>query len=157
MNWTAETYPSEATRADLSVSIGLTDRQLQMWFCHRRLKDKKEGASKNQLATTVARTGSHDSYTDELKGVKLGRDDGSGSRSRSGSDSSQFSDHKDIPLRRHPCELSPRSAKVHRVISCIEAQLGGQLREDGPIIGVDFDEIPPGADRTSIGTISVLC
>ena len=29
-------------RADLSLQLGLSDRQLQMWFCHRRLKDKKE-------------------------------------------------------------------------------------------------------------------
>ncbi|XP_017222566.1 homeobox-DDT domain protein RLT1 isoform X2 [Daucus carota subsp. sativus] len=150
--YAAETYPSEATRADLSVLLGLTDRQLQMWFCHRRLKDKKEGAAKNQLATPVARKGSFDSHTDELKVVELGRDNGSGSRSRSGSgsDSSQFSDPEDMPLR-WQYELSPQSAKVQRVISCIEAQLGGPLREDGPIIGVDFDEIPPGADRTSIG------
>ncbi|XP_035844262.1 homeobox-DDT domain protein RLT1 [Helianthus annuus] len=38
----AEMYPSEVTRAQLSESLGLTDRQLQMWFCHRRLKEKKE-------------------------------------------------------------------------------------------------------------------
>ncbi|KAJ0593042.1 putative transcription factor homeobox-WOX family [Helianthus annuus] len=38
----SEMYPSEVTRAQLSESLGLTDRQLQMWFCHRRLKEKKE-------------------------------------------------------------------------------------------------------------------
>lgn len=130
-----------------------------MWFCHRRLKDKKEGAAKNQLATPVARKGSFDSHMNDLKGVELGRDDGSGSRSRSGSgsDSSQFSDDEDIPSRRRQYELSPRSVMVQRVISCIEAQLGGPLREDGPIIGIDFDKIPPGANRTSIGKMSVLC
>lgn len=151
--YAAEMYPSEATRAELSVLLGLTDRQLQMWFCHRRLKDKKEGAAKNQLAIPVARKGSFDSHMDDLKGVELGRDYGSGSRSRSGSgsDSSQFSDEEDIPSRRRHYELSPRSVMVQRVISCIEAQLGGPLREDGPIIGVDFDKIPPGANRTSIG------
>lgn len=151
--YAAETYPSEATRAELSVLLGLTDRQLQMWFCHRRLKDKKEGDAKKQLETPVAKKGSVDSHTDELKGVELGRDDGSGSRSRSGSgsDSSQFSEHEDMPLRRRHYELSPRSVMVQRVIGCVEAQLGGPLREDGPILGVDFDEIPPGENRTSIG------
>ncbi|CAM8958847.1 unnamed protein product [Rhodiola kirilowii] len=39
--YAVETYPSEAVRADLSVKLGLSDRQLQMWFCHRRLKDRK--------------------------------------------------------------------------------------------------------------------
>ncbi|KAK6918035.1 Homeobox domain [Dillenia turbinata] len=40
--YAVETYPSEALRGNLSVKLGLTDRQLQMWFCHRRLKDQKE-------------------------------------------------------------------------------------------------------------------
>ena len=31
-----------AVREDLSLQLGLFDRQLQMWFCHRRHKDKKE-------------------------------------------------------------------------------------------------------------------
>ncbi|KAL0301644.1 UNVERIFIED_CONTAM: Homeobox-DDT domain protein RLT2 [Sesamum radiatum] len=43
-----ETYPSEALRAELSVKLGLTDRQLQMWFCHRRLKDRKPPPEKRQ-------------------------------------------------------------------------------------------------------------
>ncbi|XP_076884126.1 uncharacterized protein LOC143533151 [Bidens hawaiensis] len=44
--YASDMYPSEAVRAQLSESLGLTDRQLQMWFCHRRLKDKKEGTLK---------------------------------------------------------------------------------------------------------------
>nr|DAD39554.1 TPA_asm: hypothetical protein HUJ06_013877 [Nelumbo nucifera] len=32
---------SESLRAELSAKLGLTDRQLQMWFCQRRLKDRK--------------------------------------------------------------------------------------------------------------------
>ncbi|GAB4824907.1 hypothetical protein Ancab_007779 [Ancistrocladus abbreviatus] len=43
-----ETYPSESLRAELSVQLGLTDRQLQMWFCHRRLKDRKTPSVKRQ-------------------------------------------------------------------------------------------------------------
>ncbi|XP_057537451.1 homeobox-DDT domain protein RLT2 isoform X4 [Amaranthus tricolor] len=38
-------YPSEALRAELSAQLGLSDRQLQMWFCHRRLKDRKPQSS----------------------------------------------------------------------------------------------------------------
>ncbi|KAL5096749.1 hypothetical protein RYX36_001076 [Vicia faba] len=65
-----ETYLSEATRVELS------DRQLQMWFCHRRLKDKELPSKKLPP--------SPDSATDELRAVacveaKLGeplREDG---------------------------------------------------------------------------------
>ncbi|CAI9756564.1 unnamed protein product [Fraxinus pennsylvanica] len=35
-----ETYPPEELRAELSVKLGLSDRQLQMWFCHRRSADE---------------------------------------------------------------------------------------------------------------------
>lgn len=39
---TDDRYPSEIIRAELSALLNLTDKQLQMWFCHRRLKDRKE-------------------------------------------------------------------------------------------------------------------
>ncbi|KAH6791655.1 hypothetical protein C2S52_002132 [Perilla frutescens var. hirtella] len=34
-------YPSEGMKMDLAESIGLTEKQVSGWFCHRRLKDKK--------------------------------------------------------------------------------------------------------------------
>ncbi|KAE7998345.1 hypothetical protein FH972_002900 [Carpinus fangiana] len=43
-----EAYPSEALRAELSMKLGLSDWQLQMWFCHRRLKDRKGPQGKRQ-------------------------------------------------------------------------------------------------------------
>ncbi|XWS27588.1 hypothetical protein CRYUN_Cryun26dG0129200 [Craigia yunnanensis] len=43
-----EMYPSEATQAELSVQLSLSDRQLQMWFYHRRFKDRKATPLKRQ-------------------------------------------------------------------------------------------------------------
>lgn len=34
-------YPSEAMKSQLSEELGLTEKQVQGWFCHRRLKDKR--------------------------------------------------------------------------------------------------------------------
>ncbi|KAI3746515.1 hypothetical protein L6452_08949 [Arctium lappa] len=34
-------YPTEAMKLELAESIGLTEKQVSGWFCHRRLKDKK--------------------------------------------------------------------------------------------------------------------
>lgn len=34
-------YPSESLKIQLSESLGLTEKQVSGWFCHRRLKDKK--------------------------------------------------------------------------------------------------------------------
>lgn len=43
-------YPSEVMKTQLSIQLGLSEKQVQGWFCHRRLKDKrlmKEEASDN--------------------------------------------------------------------------------------------------------------
>ncbi|XP_073064800.1 uncharacterized protein [Primulina eburnea] len=34
-------YPSETMKIQLAESIGLTEKQVSGWFCHRRLKDKR--------------------------------------------------------------------------------------------------------------------
>ncbi|PIN13901.1 hypothetical protein CDL12_13472 [Handroanthus impetiginosus] len=34
-------YPTESMKMQLAESIGLTEKQVSGWFCHRRLKDKK--------------------------------------------------------------------------------------------------------------------
>ncbi|KAL7613215.1 hypothetical protein Lser_V15G05779 [Lactuca serriola] len=34
-------YPTEGMKQELADSIGLTEKQVSGWFCHRRLKDKK--------------------------------------------------------------------------------------------------------------------
>ncbi|XVF04864.1 hypothetical protein REPUB_Repub05bG0122000 [Reevesia pubescens] len=34
-------FPSDEMKAQLAVQIGLTEKQISSWFCHRRLKDKR--------------------------------------------------------------------------------------------------------------------
>jgi hypothetical protein len=38
-----------------------------------------------------------------------------------------------------------------RAIACVEDQLGEPLREHGPILGVEFDTLPPDAFGAPIG------
>ncbi|KAL1537842.1 homeobox-DDT domain protein RLT1-like [Salvia divinorum] len=148
-----ETYPSEATRAELSEKLSLTDRQLQMWFCHRRLKDKKESVGvvtmKPHTPGPVGRKGFIEPPREELMAAEPGSGhvsgSGSGSASASGSGSSQYNAGDGMPMAPTRYYESPRSIMERRVIACIEAQLGEPLREDGPILGVEFDELPPGA------------
>ncbi|KAJ4981059.1 hypothetical protein NE237_031896 [Protea cynaroides] len=151
-----ETYPSEDLRAELSVKLGLTDRQLQMWFCHRRLKDRKAPPAKRQRrdGPVVAE--------EEMMMVEPGNKPGSGS----GSGSSPFGHGEarkvvvartssppyppprvaaaDIPMMRRYYE-HPQSIMELRAISAVEAQLGEPLGEDGPILGMEFDPLPPDA------------
>lgn len=149
-----ETYPSEATRAELSEKLALTDRQLQMWFCHRRLKEKNTSGG-NEKKPRVGGTGSKRNFLEapkeDLMVVEAASDrvsesaSRSGSESGSGSESSRFDNGDDMPTQPLRYYESPRRAMERRVIACIEAQLGEPLREDGPILGVEFDVLPPGA------------
>lgn len=34
-------YPTEEMKSELAEQIGLTEKQISSWFCHRRLKDKR--------------------------------------------------------------------------------------------------------------------
>ncbi|XP_010529782.1 PREDICTED: uncharacterized protein LOC104806525 isoform X2 [Tarenaya hassleriana] len=46
-------YPSEEMKAQLAGEIGLTEKQVSGWFCHRRLKDKR--SLKDEGNATVGR------------------------------------------------------------------------------------------------------
>ncbi|KAL6134109.1 hypothetical protein ACLB2K_066342 [Fragaria x ananassa] len=109
-------YPSESVRAELSAKLDLSDRQLQMWFCHRRLKDRKQtpATGKRQRNDSLA----------EATGVV-----------------------SDEGLQQSIIEA--------RAVAFVEAQLGEPLREDGPILGLEFDSLPPDAFGSSIGVATV--
>ncbi|KAE9594966.1 hypothetical protein Lal_00041140 [Lupinus albus] len=139
-----ETYPSEETRVVLSEKLGLSDRQLQMWFCHRRLKDKKDSQQKKQRKTVVEATLPHSPIDD----IKLGHEPGNEYGSGSGSSSSPFTrpELRNVVPRGLPGHYeSPQTIMKLRAIACVEAQLGEPLREDGPSLGIDFDSLPPDA------------
>ncbi|KAI4999641.1 hypothetical protein ZWY2020_004230 [Hordeum vulgare] len=167
----AEQYPSEAMRAELSVKIGLSDRQLQMWFCHRRLKDRKPPAKRQRrdeegpatpvpvpppvlplqampLASTDLMMSAGSPYDEPLLPPTHSR------RGAGRSSAVPRISAPDIGRRYYeplPVMLPPPVAPMHfrqaelRVITSVESQLGEPLREDGPLLGVDFDPLPPGA------------
>lgn len=149
--YSIEMYPSEAIRVELSVKLGLTDRQLQMWFCHRRLKDKNNSSEKKSRKSAAA-VGMKEGIKDGLMAVA---DPGSDYGSGSGSGSSPYASRElqgmvprrdgDDSATGRRCYESPRTIMELRAIACVEAQLGEPLREDGPILGMEFDALPPDA------------
>lgn len=168
-----EAYPPEGIRAELSKQLGLTDRQLQMWFCHRRLKTKRDEAAQKRREMDLS--DSPPKY-ESIRVAEQGEHvSGSGSGYDSGS--SPFEPWKGVPkrvgvrpvmdglpLRRMPIKRSygellppPLSGLERRAITLVEDQLGEPLREDGPILGMEFDPLPPDAFGAEIGTSSVLC
>ncbi|XP_022764115.1 homeobox-DDT domain protein RLT2 isoform X2 [Durio zibethinus] len=146
-----EMYPSEATRAELSVQLGLSDRQLQMWFCHRRLKDRKGPSVKRQRKYSMSLAG------EEMGGAEAGNEHGSGGFSLLG---------HELDLRRAVPRTGmtvPRYYEVPRsivelelrAIAFVELQLGEPIRDDGPMLGMEFDPLPPGAFGAPIASTEV--
>ncbi|PKA49656.1 hypothetical protein AXF42_Ash004197 [Apostasia shenzhenica] len=157
-----ETYPSEALRAELSAKTGLSDRQLQMWFCHRRLKDRKytpaKRAKKEEEPLTLPQSGSEmmaavaGSSSAAPSSIPFAAGGGeprkavarvSPAASRFGAEFSVGKRYYEPPIL--PPQPPQLSVLELRVIASVEAQLGEPLREDGPILGVEFDPLPPGA------------
>lgn len=120
-----------------------------MWFCHRRLKDRKSStptkrqrkestpsaaeSSKQAAAVNAADLvagNEHNSFPHELDSRRTARGGGG------------------VTVVRRFNEPSPSEV---RAIGYVEAQLGERLREDGPILGMEFDPLPPGAFGTPIG------
>ncbi|CAN1230574.1 Homeobox-DDT domain protein RLT2 [Linum perenne] len=154
--YAAEAYPSEALRIELSAQLGLSDRQLQMWFCHRRLKDRK-GAQAQAAQPKEEMVAVSEVYREQLPA--------------STSRASPFG-HVMDPRRlvaRTPGVAVPRISgdlatmkryyepqhliEELRAIAFVEAQLGEPLREDGPILGMEFDSLPPDAFGAPIGEV----
>lgn len=161
-----ESYPSESLRAELSVKLGLTDRQLQMWFCHRRLKDRKPSAEKRQRKSAI--TSAVAEPSNEIvheKVVVSNADVAKDSRSSLALFGNMEKQQKRVAHKAGTAvpRISTESASVRRyyepplaiseqrAIKFVEAQLGEPLRDDGPILGMEFDPLPPGAFGAPIG------
>ncbi|KAG5226338.1 homeobox-DDT domain protein [Salix suchowensis] len=160
--YAADTYPSEAVRAELSVQLGLSDRQLQMWFCHRRLKDRKAPLAKRQHKESPSSAGMPGGVEMGV-GTEVGNEHGSGSASPFGlgMDSRRAVGRPtgvavprisvDVQAMKRYYEPQQSVAEL-RAIAFVKAQLGEPLREDGPILGMDFDPLPPDAFGAPIGS-----
>ncbi|KAG0458121.1 hypothetical protein HPP92_023278 [Vanilla planifolia] len=160
--YAVETYPSETLRADLSAKTGLSDRQLQMWFCHRRLKDRKyapvKRAKKEEGPLPPLPVSASEVV---IPPVSSSVGPGSAPFAASGGEPRKAMARVSPAISRIGAEISlgkryyeppilpPQPPQLSflelRIISSVEGQLGEPLREDGPILGVDFDPLPPGA------------
>ncbi|CAD5165547.1 unnamed protein product [Musa acuminata subsp. malaccensis] len=163
-----EAYPSETLRAELSVKTGLSDRQLQMWFCHRRLKDRKFPPTRRQrrdddsLPLTPpppVLPPPNDMLSSESGGVGLSSSPFSGglgssgesrrpvprAAARIGTDMSALGRRYYDPQGLLPAPPNQLTMGELRILASVEAQLGEPLRQDGPVLGVEFDPLPPGA------------
>ncbi|CAN1354825.1 Homeobox-DDT domain protein RLT2 [Linum perenne] len=162
-----EPYPSEAIRARISEQLGLTDRQLQMWFCHRRVKERK-GLSGNRQRKDSPLPSTAPSGEEMEAASEACRKQSPASASRSNSHGTDprprdFST-SEVAVPRTSADRSTmeryyepsRSVAEVRAMSLVEELLEEPLREDGPILGVEFDPLPPDAFAEPMRTTAIV-
>ncbi|KAF7833334.1 homeobox-DDT domain protein RLT1-like isoform X1 [Senna tora] len=205
-------YPTEEMKLELAEELGLTEKQVSGWFCHRRLKDKRllkdetcangrqdrssggiqeHGSGLGQDSCGSTKHGeyrhldpkeveSHGLYGHDFSAADMTyehrshyTENVSGMDTSSESSSSlqdQFSQGQD-PYNLEPSRyltpnrglppLNPKTAinmgykpsgylKVkgeieNAAITAVKKQLGKHYQEEGPLLGVEFDPVPPGA------------
>ncbi|XWS71264.1 hypothetical protein CRYUN_Cryun03dG0123400 [Craigia yunnanensis] len=103
-------FLSDEMKVRMAVQIGLTEKQISGWFCHRSLKDKRRD----------------DSYANGRQDHSSGviQDCGSG-------------------LRQDSCG-SVKGEIENPAITAVKRQLGRHYIEEGPLLGIEFDPLPPG-------------
>ncbi|XP_024520101.1 homeobox-DDT domain protein RLT1 isoform X3 [Selaginella moellendorffii] len=209
-------YPSEIVRSELSHQLNLTDRQVKMWFCHRRLKDRKGSTTTTTTTTTTSTEETRHKKNQQRIHPQYQLDHHHhllppppppapppppphhhhpGLSLDFGSPMQQQQPMRVLPIATaaphnfldmmHPEErafhmrqLAKRDLEtnggrgsayrrlgLHNVspldcrlsvspevaaIRLVEEQLGEPMREDGPILGYEFDPLPPGAFDTPI-------
>ena len=212
--YTEHKYPTEELKTEIAEVLGLTEKQVSGWFCHRRLKDKrllKEEANANgrqdrssgviqdrgsglgQDSCGSSKHGdykyldpkeveSHGIYNRELSVADMtygrrnhfsenasGMDDTSSESSsflqdrlyHQGQDPYETEPSRYLAPSRALPPLNPKGAnnmgykpsgylKVkgdieHAAITAVKKQLGRNYQEDGPLLGIEFDPLPPGA------------
>lgn len=213
-SFTEHKYPTEEMKLELAEELGLTEKQISGWFCHRRLKDKRllkdetfangrqdhlngvipdRGSGFGQDSCGSTKNGEYrhlDPKEVESRGL-LGHDlfvadmayerrshytddvsemDNTSSESSSSLQDQLFSQGQGpynlepsrylTPNRALP-PLNPKAAinlgykpsgylKVkgeieNAAIIAVKKQLGRHYKEEGPLLGVEFDQLPPGA------------
>ncbi|XP_028803973.1 uncharacterized protein LOC114759039 isoform X1 [Neltuma alba] len=207
-------YPTEEMKLELAEEVGLTEKQVSGWFCHRRLKDKRllkdeafangrpdissgviqdhgSGLGQDSCGSTKHCDYRHlDPKEVESRGLYGGHDilvsdmayerrnhysENVGAMDETSSESSSSLQEKDsydaepsgyltpdgalptkIPkaatnMRYKPSGYLKVKGEIENpVITSVKKQLGRNYREDGPLLGIEFDPLPPGAFECKI-------
>ncbi|XP_065011963.1 uncharacterized protein LOC135640978 isoform X2 [Musa acuminata AAA Group] len=136
--------PSAAMKEELAKLTGLDYKQVQYWFGNRRYMDRhgprryrtrNEGDGKFVNFAAVSNSGLSSSSTSFADPV-------AGTESSSSRRNSEMLQHL-VPERL--AQLFTQMQDQQSVTVHVEKKLGHPLRADGPILGVEFKPLPPGA------------
>ncbi|KAK1317550.1 hypothetical protein QJS10_CPA05g00801 [Acorus calamus] len=126
--------------------IGLSEKQISGWFCHRRLKDKKlvkdegcvnDNKSSGSSSASLERVIEYEGY-DYIRPSRYLCIDGNYLRNSEGK------------MRGHTMGSGYGYSSMQEnienpVISAVKRRLGRNYVEDGPPLAVEFQSLPPGA------------
>ncbi|CAI9774519.1 unnamed protein product [Fraxinus pennsylvanica] len=166
-------YPTESMKSQLAESLGLSEKQISGWFCHRRLKDKRllngepSAIGRQDRSSGIIQDGGSGFKQDSLGSTKLGEDrifdtkevesERLAGQEFSAADlSSKYLtpkfpvDTKDVKVRSGPSGyLKVIGHAENAAIIAVKKQLGSHYRVDGPPLCIEFDPLPPGAFESS--------
>ncbi|KAK6164067.1 hypothetical protein DH2020_000931 [Rehmannia glutinosa] len=165
-----EKFYNELMKIQLAESIGLTEKQVSGWFCHRRLKDKRLMNGDNHVigrqdrSSGVIQDRGSGHRQDSCGSTKLEDDRNIDSREvesgrlmaeltyeRSGPYLGTHNRMDDASSEARPSGyLKVKGQVENSAITAVKRQLGKHYREDGPPLGVEFDPLPPGAFESSM-------
>lgn len=144
-------------RAELSVKLDLSDRQLQMWFCHRRVKDRKVSPMINKAAAPSLAPMGEEGVEQIAVADDVMHDSGLVSILRPiGHVDAQRVVTQYGVMESSSYHEAHQTLQELRAVALVERQLGETLREDGPILGMEFDSLPPGAFGAPLGKLGFL-
>ncbi|CAN1354827.1 Homeobox-DDT domain protein RLT1 [Linum perenne] len=117
-----------------------------MWFCHRRVKERKGLSGNRQPSGEEMEAASEACRKQSPASASRSNSHGTDPRPRDFSTS-------EVAVPRTSADRSTmeryyepsRSVAEVRAMSLVEELLEEPLREDGPILGVEFDPLPPDA------------
>ncbi|XP_022732683.1 uncharacterized protein LOC111286764 isoform X2 [Durio zibethinus] len=205
-------FPLDEMKAQLAVQIGLTEKQISSWFCHRRLKDKRRDESyangRQDHSSGVIQDHGSGLRQDSCGSIKQGdyrhidlrevesrriygqeplaadltyehrshqnpydaHMEDTSSESSSSLHDQLFSESRDpydmqvsdkLTENGALMQINPGSSKSvgykpsgylkvkgqieNPAITAVKKQLGRHYQEDGPVLGIEFDALPPGA------------
>lgn len=137
---------SEQMRQELAQKTELSSREISMWFANKRFQGKQ-----GDLLRKSNRSGGGTGFVLEAcHFMDSAMNEASLISERS---SNLIQPMPTVPRPKMKDKVKQVTQKVQQshyaldplVLTFMERKLGGRLREDGPLVGTNFDPLPPGA------------
>nr|GMD91506.1 homeobox-ddt domain protein rlt2 [Ipomoea batatas] len=147
--YAVERYPSPDLMEELSAKLGLSDQQVNVWFQCRRQKDRERiaiGIPLHKVASTMPMASLiavGEVWGKPVPGSPYGRL----MVQQPGVRVPSFG-NEGLSTRRY--DQFPWTIQHSRAVAAVEKQLGGHFIDNGPVLGFNFDPLPPGAFHTPI-------